>query len=70
MPDPMIKVTLRVGKSDYEYLRQMAESKFDYGGLNLIIRQILHAFVVQSKALEEKHKQKLQTKEPQHAAAE
>jgi hypothetical protein len=38
----------------------MAESKFDYGGLNLIIRQVLHAFVINTKALEQKHHQQQQ----------
>lgn len=53
----MKKVTLRVDPDDYEYLRRMAESKFDYGGLNLIIRQIISAFVKNAKILEEKHKE-------------
>jgi hypothetical protein len=56
----MKKVTLRVDPDDYEYLRKMAESKFDYGGLNLIIRQVLHAFVINTKALEQKHHQQQQ----------
>lgn len=46
-----IKVTLRLNESDYEYLRRMAESKFDYGGLNLIIREVLHSFVENTKKL-------------------
>lgn len=54
----MIKVTLRLDPTDYEYIRRMAESKFDYGGINLIIRQVLHAFVKNAKALEVKHQQK------------
>lgn len=53
----MKKVTLRVDPDDYEYLRKMAESKFDYGGLNLIIREVLHAFVKNAKLLEQKHHQ-------------
>lgn len=46
-----IKVTLRLNEPDYEYLRRMAESKFDYGGLNLIIREVLHTFVENTKKL-------------------
>lgn len=46
-----IKVTLRLNEPDYEYLRRMAESKFDYGGLNLIIREVLHSFVENTKKL-------------------
>lgn len=55
----MKKVTLRLDPSDYEYIRRMAESKYDYGGLNLIIRQILRAFVANAKALEQKHQAKI-----------
>lgn len=53
----MIKVTLRLNRDDYEYIRAMAASKFDYGGLNLIIREVIHAFVVKTKALEQQHRQ-------------
>lgn len=53
----MKKVTLRLDEEDYEYLRAMAASKFDYGGLNLIIREIIHAFVSKTKALELKYQQ-------------
>lgn len=56
MPNDFVKVTLRLKRSNYEYLRAMAESKFDYGGLNLIIREVLNAFVENAKLLEEKHR--------------
>lgn len=46
-----VKVTLRLNEPDYEYLRHMAESKFDYGGLNLIIREVLHTFVENTKKI-------------------
>lgn len=51
MAEPTTKATLRLYKSDYEYIRQMAESKFDYGGLNLIVREVVHAFVENTKKL-------------------
>ena len=54
----LVRVCLRVRKDDYEYIRRVAEAT-DTGGMNHMIRTILHSYVTQMRAVERKHLDKV-----------
>ena len=51
-PDELIKVCLRVRKSDYEFIRDMASASRGDVSINLIARKVLETYVRQLRSKE------------------
>ena len=57
------RVCIRVWEDDYEKLQQVAKSNGDVG-VNMLIREIVHSYVVQLAALERRNLDRLETRDP------
>lgn len=57
------RVCIRVWEDDYEKLQKVAKSGGDVG-VNMLIREIVHSYVVQLAALERRNLDRLETQDP------
>ena len=57
------RVCIRVWEDDYEKLQKVAKSNGDVG-VNMLIREIVHSYVVQLAALERRNLDRLETQDP------
>jgi len=62
---PLERVCIRLYKADYEAIRQMAETIGTTGGINTIIREIVHRYIKGVRDLERRNIDELNRRTPE-----